>query len=355
MYTIICYLNYRKDLNVEVLKTYSSFFKALSVAKEYAKLKYEDVVDYVTVKELTIKGCVGEFTTGNGYKKTVYAVIEIPNEFNEMEYDSNDDFCRCEDVYSDENGILYLNHLENCKETFKDKYKLSPLNVDGLVKDKKIGKNSLFINTDFQSVKTERDSGPNSDTEISSNADTEISSNAETEISSNDETEISSKDEKNDESYILSSSIDSENESDDKLEDVYYESYVYDEISNEDDMDETMIDSGIGEEEMIDSAIVIDDMDRRPSSMLFNINNGNRYVMNESESEYESVCESEYESESEYEIENESEYEIENESEYEIENESEYESDMDMDVERDYYVDNDWCGDGYEGECYDLF
>lgn len=321
MYAVICYLNYRKSLNFEVLKTYNSFFKARSVAKEYAKLKYEDIVDYVVTKELSISKCMVEYTTGKGYRKDVYAVIEIPNPQNEFGCDSNNDFCKCEQVCTDDNGILYLNHLECCKEYGNDSYnsKLSILNL--IDKNERCSKNNLYINTDFENEPTEFNA-----VEIDSNADTEIDSNTDTEIDSNDKL------------YVLSSdspsSSTSSNES--RVVNDIYESYMYTNLL-EDNMEVDFVeldDERVYDElddDRIDSAIEMEDPleDMIPSSILFS--NG-RYFSSFDDEEYE-------------------EYEGDEEDELEEDDEEFVESDL----ERDYYVDSDWGGEGYDGECYDLF
>ena len=122
MYAVVCYFNYRKNQNVEFLKTFSSLSKAINTAKKYASDKYTVIIDHVIIKKLVLDNCILEFTEGTGYEKYVYAVIEIP-EMSDQEYKEEDvvhNYCCCDTICVDDQGILYLDHSEDCNNNFKE-------------------------------------------------------------------------------------------------------------------------------------------------------------------------------------------------------------------------------------------
>ena len=83
MYAVISYFNYRKDVSFDILAT----FHSLERAKEYAVSSCADedsgrwrdgeVVDSVE-KERVYVDAMFKYTTGDGYDRSVFAVIELP-------------------------------------------------------------------------------------------------------------------------------------------------------------------------------------------------------------------------------------------------------------------------------------
>ena len=80
MYAVLQYFNYRKDISFQLLKSFYDFEKAKEYALQCAEKECDGkVVDGVSEKWVEVDNELIEgFTTGNGYCKFVFTVVEIP-------------------------------------------------------------------------------------------------------------------------------------------------------------------------------------------------------------------------------------------------------------------------------------
>lgn len=82
MFAVVKYYNYKVDQTFEVLDLTSTLTKAnelvLKRAQEYYDPRNEKVKPHVVNKYFHLKQALVEFTTGDGYDKYVFAVINLP-------------------------------------------------------------------------------------------------------------------------------------------------------------------------------------------------------------------------------------------------------------------------------------
>jgi hypothetical protein len=82
MYLVVKYFNYRKDISLEVLKTFHSFDKANQYTLECAQREFGDknVVEGVSEKRLELDDeIIDGFTNHTGYSEYVFSILEVPN------------------------------------------------------------------------------------------------------------------------------------------------------------------------------------------------------------------------------------------------------------------------------------
>jgi len=80
MYAVVKYFNYRKDVSLQVLKTFHSLEKAKDFAENCATYEYDEkITEGVSQRFLELDDEVIEgYTKGDGYCKFVFTVLEIP-------------------------------------------------------------------------------------------------------------------------------------------------------------------------------------------------------------------------------------------------------------------------------------
>ena len=79
MYVVIEYLNYRKDMMLDILHIVPTFKRADELARQYAEKQFGlDYVDSVDESWLLLRQAKSQYTEGNGYFSTVYAVLKVP-------------------------------------------------------------------------------------------------------------------------------------------------------------------------------------------------------------------------------------------------------------------------------------
>jgi len=77
MYAVVEYFNYRKDVSFEILKLFRSLWNAEAFALECAE-KDGKAVEDLSEKFVDLGNeILIEFTSGNGYFKNVFAVVQI--------------------------------------------------------------------------------------------------------------------------------------------------------------------------------------------------------------------------------------------------------------------------------------
>ncbi len=87
LFSVISYYNYRKEVGVNFLKTFSNYNQAKKYAFYEAKCHFSDrysednpnIVNGVAERYVDIGDVLVEYTKGDGYGKLVFAVIELPN------------------------------------------------------------------------------------------------------------------------------------------------------------------------------------------------------------------------------------------------------------------------------------
>jgi hypothetical protein len=81
MYGVVKYLNYRKEVSFEIIKTFSNLCQAKSCAFDYAVEEFgEDNISEGVIHSYVWINNVSEiYTTENGYDQYVFTVINIPD------------------------------------------------------------------------------------------------------------------------------------------------------------------------------------------------------------------------------------------------------------------------------------
>ena len=77
MYAVVKYFNYRKDVSFEILCIEADYWRAEKIARQYAERDYDDVVENVLEPFVYVPDTLVQFTSGSGYDKFVYAVVEV--------------------------------------------------------------------------------------------------------------------------------------------------------------------------------------------------------------------------------------------------------------------------------------
>jgi hypothetical protein len=79
MFAVVKYFNYRKNLTFEILHVFNYYDLAKKIAFDYAKKTYGDnVVNDVEHEYILVYDSMVKYTSGDGYDKLVYSVIELP-------------------------------------------------------------------------------------------------------------------------------------------------------------------------------------------------------------------------------------------------------------------------------------
>ena len=79
-YAVVKYFNYRKDVSLEILKTFHLLEKANQYALECAEREYGDknIQEGITQRCLELDDeVIDGYTNGNGYCQYVFTVLEI--------------------------------------------------------------------------------------------------------------------------------------------------------------------------------------------------------------------------------------------------------------------------------------
>ena len=81
MYGVVKYLNYRKEVSFEIIKTFSNLCQAKYCAFDYAVEEFgEDNISEGVIHSYVWINNVSEiYTTENGYDQYVFTVINIPD------------------------------------------------------------------------------------------------------------------------------------------------------------------------------------------------------------------------------------------------------------------------------------
>ena len=86
MFAVVEYYNYRKNLTFEILHVFNDYDLAKKIAFNYAKKQYSnEIVNHVEHECIYLHDSLVTYTSGDGYDKIVYAVIELPEPEEETE------------------------------------------------------------------------------------------------------------------------------------------------------------------------------------------------------------------------------------------------------------------------------
>jgi hypothetical protein len=77
MFAVVKYFNYRKEVSFETLAVYTDYWQAERAARKYAEEMFEKVVEGVQEPYVYLAGALVEFTSGTGYDKYVFGVVEV--------------------------------------------------------------------------------------------------------------------------------------------------------------------------------------------------------------------------------------------------------------------------------------